>query len=125
MLQTEFPFTLPCGYVDERGTLHRQGVMRVATALDEVEPAADTRVRANELYLVIVLLSRVVTRIGEISPITTAVVERLFAADFSYLQDLYMLVNRIDSGVIETECPKCRTRFMLDGDERVNCGEEN
>jgi hypothetical protein len=122
MLQTEFAFTLPCGYVDEQGNLHQQGTMRMATALDEVAPMQDARVRANELYLSILLLSRVVTRLGEISPVSPAVIERLFSADFVYLQDLYMRVNHVGPNLIETQCPTCGTRFALDLAE--NAGTE-
>lgn len=114
MLQTEFAFTLPCGYVDENGTLHTQGVMRRATALDEVEPLSDPRVRANEAYLGILLISRVLGRLGDIKPVPSSVVERLFATDFEYLQDLYARINGQEGGVIETECPRCGTRFLLD-----------
>jgi hypothetical protein len=114
VLQTEFPFTLPCGYVDEQGNLHRQGIMRRAVALDEVEPAADPRVRTNDLYLGILLLSRVVTRLGSIAPVPPSVVEGLFATDFAYLQDLYLQVNEPDGGLVETACPACGTRFSLD-----------
>jgi hypothetical protein len=114
MLQTEFPFTLPRGYVDERGDLHREGVMRLATAADEVEPLADPRVKANEAYLPILLLSRVVLRVGTLTPVPPAVVERLFAADFIYLQELYVRANDAGSEVIETECPRCGERFALD-----------
>jgi hypothetical protein len=114
MLQTEFAFTLPCGYVDEQGNLHQQGTMRMATALDEVAPMQDARVRANELYLSILLLSRVVTRLGEISPVSPAVIERLFSADFVYLH--------VGPNLIETQCPTCGTRFALDLAE--NAGTE-
>jgi hypothetical protein len=93
-LQTEFSFTLPCGFVDETGTLHKGGVMRMATALDEVQPLQDARVNANHAYIGVLLLSRVVTRLGSIAPVPSAVIERLFAADFAYLQDMYMRVNQ-------------------------------
>lgn len=114
MLQTEFRFTLPQGYVDEQGNVHREGTMRRATALDEIEPLRDPRVRANEAYLAIMLLSRVITRLGTLRPVPVTVVERLFASDFIYLQDLYSRMNESSGGVIETECPTCGTRFMLD-----------
>lgn len=114
MLQTEFEFTLPRGYVDEQGTLHRQGAMRLATALDEIEPLQDPRVRANVGYLTIVLLSRVITRLGDMSPPAPAVIERLFSSDFAYLQDLYARINEMESGLIETQCPTCGSRFALD-----------
>lgn len=114
MLQTEFEFTLPCGYIDAHGNLHRQGTMRLATALDEVEPLQDARVRANEAYLSILLLSRVITRLGEISQVSPAIVEKLFSADLAYLQDLYIRVNDVGTSLVETQCPSCGTRFALD-----------
>jgi hypothetical protein len=113
-LQTEYEFTLPCGYVDERGTLHRQGVMRLATALDEVEPLADARVRANQAFLSLLLLSRVLLRLGEFSPVPPAVVAGLFSADFAYLQDLYVRVNDHGTNLIETRCPSCGGPVVLD-----------
>lgn len=114
MLQTMFEFSLPCGYVDDEGNLHREGLMRRATAIDEVEPLGDPRVRANEAYLSILLLSRVIVRLGGLGPATPAIVERLFAPDFTYLQDLYVRVNSDESQLIETQCPSCGTRFALD-----------
>lgn len=118
MLQTEFEFNLPCGYVDGEGTLHRAGMMRRATAFDEVEPLRDPRVRANEAYLSILLLGRVITRLGTLAAIGPAVVERLFATDFVFLQDLYTQINDGAGGLVETQCPTCGTRFMLDVLER-------
>jgi hypothetical protein len=114
MLQTEFDFTLPCGFVDEQGNLHRQGTMRRALALDEVAPQQDARVRANQSYLSILLLSRVVTRLGDISPVEPAVVERLFTTDFIYLQQLYVQMNDAEASLVETRCPTCGTHFALD-----------
>lgn len=114
MLQTEFEFTLPCGYVSEDGTLHREGTMRMATAFDEVDAMRDPRVRANDAYLSILLLSRVVTRLGGLSPVPAEVVERLFSADFVYLQELFVQLNDTGGSVIETECPSCGTRFPID-----------
>jgi hypothetical protein len=112
MLQTEFEFTLPNGYIDEQGNLHRRGVMRRATAIDEVEPLGHPRVRANEAYLPIALLSRVVVRLGNLA-VSPELIEQLFAPDFTYLQDLYTRVNGNDT-LIETACPQCGTRFVLD-----------
>jgi len=114
MLQTEQEFTLPLGYVDADGTLHREGVMRLCTALDEVESLRDARVRANQAYLSILLLSRVVTRLGEMNAVTPDVIEWLFSADFVFLQDLFVRQNEAASPVVETECPACGTRFRLD-----------
>jgi hypothetical protein len=96
MLQTEYDFTLPLGYVDQDGELHRDGTMRLATAADEILPLKDPRVRNNEAYLIVILLSRVIERLGSLSPITPKVVEGLFAADVAYLQDLYNRINRVD-----------------------------
>src|SRR4051812_27083222 len=93
MFCTEHDFILPIGYLDSDGTLHRDGVMRLATAADEIHPLKDSRVKANPAYLTIVLLSRVVVRLGGVSSISTTVVENLFAADLAYLQDLYNRVN--------------------------------
>ncbi len=113
-LSTEVEFTLPRGYVDAAGNLHRQGVMRLATALDEIEPLQDARARANDAYLSILLLSRVIVRLGEIAPVTPDIVERLFASDFAYLQETYLRLNEGGSLLVETECPSCGTRFGLD-----------
>ena len=114
MLQTEYDFTLPCGLVDQDGSLRRQGTMRLATALDEVDAMRDSRVRANEAYLSILLLSRVVTRLGDLAPVPPETIERLFSADFVYLQELFVQLNEGGAGVVETECPSCGTRFSID-----------
>ena len=112
-LKTEFVFTLPRGYVDSAGNLHREGVMRLATALDEVEPLQDERTRNNEAYLSILLLSRVITRLGEIETVTPSVIESLFASDFAFLQEMYLQLNE-DASHVETQCPSCGVRFGLD-----------
>ena len=122
MMQTEFEFTLPRGYVDAHGGLHQHGAMRLATALDEIEPLSDPRVRANEGYLSILLLSRVITRLGDLGQPTPDVVERLFATDFAYLQDMYVRLNETDASVIETQCPACGSRFALDLSEEQSHG---
>jgi hypothetical protein len=113
-LQTEFEFTLPKGYVDRDGTLHRQGVMRLATALDEITPMRDLRVKSNPAYLVIILLSRVVTRLGGLSAINTQVIENLYAADLAYLQAFYRQINEAGSSVITVTCPNCNTDIEVD-----------
>ncbi len=112
MLQTEFNFTLPRGYVDSDGNLHREGTMRMATAMDEIVPMRDPRVRANEAYLTIMLLSRVITRLGTVRQINTGVIEGLFAADLSYLQDLYRRINENGHSQIEITCPECQHQFQ-------------
>lgn len=113
-LQTEFEFTLPRGYVDEGGTLHREGVMRLATAMDEIAPLKDPRVKANEAYFTVILLSRVITRLGSLREVTTAVVENLFAADMAYLQELYRRINEDGVTVTPVSCPQCKTEFEVD-----------
>ena len=109
----EFEFELPMGYVDAAGNTHRQGVMRLATALDEIEPLSDPRVEANEAYLVILLLSRVVTRLGTMPAVTPQVIEGLFAADLAYLQEVYQRLNAPQPVVVNASCPNCGTTFQL------------
>lgn len=113
-IQTEFEFTLPIGYVDERGVVHRQGVMRLATAMDEIAPLRDLRVRSNQAYLVIILLSRVIVRLGELPVINTGVIENLFAADLAYLQEFYRQINERGTSRLPVTCPQCRTEFEVD-----------
>jgi hypothetical protein len=112
--QTEFEFTLPVGYVDRDGTMHKQGVKRLATAMDEIAPLSDMRVKTNEAYMVIVLLSRVVTRLGSLPAITTSVIENLFAADLAYLQALYQRINETGNTRFTQTCPHCGKTFELD-----------
>ncbi len=113
-LQTEFEFTLPLGYVDQNGNVHKEGVMRLATAMDEIAPLRDPRVRGNQAYLVIVLLSRVITRLGTLSQVTTSVIENLFAADLAYLQALYRRINEEGKTTLPITCPECKAQFELD-----------
>jgi len=107
MLQTEYPFTLPMGFVDGEGDVHTSGVMRLATAADEILPQRDERVRANPAYLTIIVLSRVVVRLGDVKHISTGTIESLFAADLEYLQDLYNTINRVAVDAIPVECDSC------------------
>jgi len=113
-MQTDYEFTLPRGYVDEQGQVHSQGVMRLATAMDEIAPLRDPRVRANEAYLTIILLSRVITRLGTLPMITPHVIEGLFSADMAYLQDLYRRINALEPERIAATCPSCGHRFELE-----------
>lgn len=114
--QVEFDFTLPKGYVDENGDLHREGVMRLATAADEILPLKDPRVSQNPAYLSVILLSRVVLRLGNLPAINPRIIESLFSADFSYLQELYRRINDTGSKNIETACPKCGHEFEVEID---------
>jgi hypothetical protein len=113
-LQTEFEFTLPRGYVDAEGNLHRRGIMRLATAMDEIAPLRDLRVRSNEAYLVIVLLSRVIVRLGTLAQITPNMLEGMFAADLAYLQAFYRQINEQGTSVIAVTCSECQAKIELD-----------
>ena len=113
-LITEFTFVLPRGYVDASGAVHRDGVMRLATARDELIPLRDDRVRENSAYLTVVLLARVITRIGAITDVHAGIVENLFAADLAFLQDLYRRVNTEGHTRAAVTCPSCSHRFAVD-----------
>src|SRR5918993_41253 len=104
-MQTEVSFTLPKGYADQAGTVHRDGTMRLATARDEIEPLRDPEVRQNEAYLTVLLLSRVVTRIGDVREVSPEVIEGLYAADFDHLQRLYERLNTDGEAVGAGTCP--------------------
>jgi hypothetical protein len=110
-LQTEFEFTLPHGYVDPEGNVHKTGTMRLATANDEIAPMKDPRVQSNPGYLAIILLSRVITRLGELPQINPRVIEELFAADFAFLEDMYRRVNTSGHNRIKVICPECNASF--------------
>jgi len=112
--KTEFPFTLPKGYIDSEGKLHRTGVMRLATAKDEIVPLQDYRVQNNRAYLVIVLLSRVITKLGELSIVDTEVIENLFSTDLAYLQEFYRRINEEGAPRIHAKCPSCQHEFDID-----------
>jgi hypothetical protein len=112
-LQTEFEFTLPRGYVDAEGNIHRQGAMRLATAMDEITPMRDVRVKQNQAYLTVILLSRVITRLGTLPDVSVLVVERLFSADFAFLQDFYRRINESGDGTIPVKCPACSHEFEV------------
>ncbi len=113
-LRTEFPFALPRGYVDSSGTVHRDGLMRLATARDELVPLRDDRVRENSAYLTVVLLARVITRIGTVNDVHVGVVEDLFASDLAFLQDMYRRVNQEGHTRATVHCPSCEHDFAVD-----------
>jgi hypothetical protein len=116
MLQTEFSFTLPQGYVDAEGNLHREGVMRLATAYDEIVPMKDPRVQSNPGYLVIILLSRVITRLGSLEQLNPKMIESLFAGDMAYLQDFYQRINHYGHHRLSVTCPHCDSAFEVEVD---------
>lgn len=107
MFDTEFSFVLPKGYVDRDGNLHKNGTMRLATAADEIVPLRDPRVQQNPGYLTIILLSRVITKLGEMPAVDTRVVEGLYTADLAFLQDFYQRINQAEIPVYRTICPHC------------------
>jgi len=116
MLQTEYEFQLPLGYVDKEGNLHRDGLMRLATAADEIQPLKDPRVRANEAYLVVILLARVVERLGSLAQVNPQVIEGLYAADLAYLQELYNRINHNGKATVAAACPQCQHAFEMEID---------
>jgi len=113
-LRTQYAFTLPRGYVDASGAVHREGVMRLATARDELEPLRDPAVRENEAYLTVLLLARVILRIGDQTTITPELVEGLYAADFDHLQRLYERINSDSEAAGRVDCPSCGLVFVVD-----------
>ena len=113
-LQTEFRFVLPRGYVDANGTVHREGVMRLATARDEILPQTDQRVRDNPAYLTVLLLTRTVRKLGTLHEVDSWVIENLFASDLAFLQDLYRRINQEGQTQLAVRCPSCQHEFTVD-----------
>jgi hypothetical protein len=114
MLQTEFPFQLPLGYVDAEGNLHREGTMRLATAFDEIAPLKDPRVQSNPGYLLLILLSRVVVKLGALEHINPKTIEGLYAGDLAFLQEMYRRVNEHGLDQVRTQCPHCDKAFLVE-----------
>ena len=114
VLQTEFEFTLPQGFVDRAGNLHREGTMRLATAMDEIAPLRDPRVRENQAYLVILLLARVVTRLGSLPAVSAFEIENMFSGDLAFLQRLYRQINEQGTTLVPVNCPECSTPIDVD-----------
>ena len=112
-MQTEYESTLPRGYIDETGLVHQHGRMRLALSIDEVQTMNDARVLANEAYLPIFLLSRVITQLGSLTAVTPQILENMFASDMAYLQDLYMHLNSGEKLMLGTQCPSCSQRFQV------------
>jgi hypothetical protein len=114
VLQTEFEFELPKGFVDKDGTVHRGGVMRLANAADEILPMRDPRVQGNPAYLTVILLSRVIARLGELKDVNPGIIEKLFVGDLEYLQAFYRQINGDGTVEIEATCPKCGENFKTE-----------
>lgn len=95
-MQVDFEFELPKGYLDAEGNLHRKGVMRLSRAIDEIVPLRDPRVKSNPAYATVIILSRVITKLGALEEVSPIVVEGLFACDLSYLQKFYRQINELE-----------------------------
>jgi hypothetical protein len=108
--KTKFEFVLPRGFVDKEGNLHNEGVMRLANAKDEIVPLNDLRVQRNRAYLIIVLLSRVITRLGTLNEVNTGVIENMFASDLRFLEEMYNRINE-DEATVGVTCPECGAKF--------------
>jgi hypothetical protein len=113
-LTTEFQFELPRGFVDAGGTVHRRGAMRLATARDELLPLYDARVQENSAFMTVVLLARVITRLGDLTDIHAGIIENMFASDVAFLQDLYRRVNQEGQTRAAVACPACGHDFTVD-----------
>jgi hypothetical protein len=116
-LRTEFEFVLPKGFLDQEGSVHRDGVMRLATAADEILPLKDPRVQSNPAYLVVILLSRVIKQLGSLEVINPKVIEGLFAADLAYLQEFYNRINANGTRVMKVSCPHCQQAFEVEPEQ--------
>jgi hypothetical protein len=117
MILTEYEFALPTGFIDAEGTIHREGKMRLSTAADEILPLKDSRVQHNPAYLLIILLSRVVTQLGSVDVINPRVIEGLFAADLAYLQEFYNRINGNGRRSLPVSCPHCQQGFEVEIDQ--------
>ncbi len=111
---TEFEFILPKGYLDPNGDLHKDGTMRLATAADEILPGKDPRVQSNPAYLIIILLSRVVTKLGKLPDANPKIIESLFVSDLAYLRNMYQNINGNGNAKIDATCPKCDNKFEIE-----------
>ncbi len=112
-MQTTYDFELPKGYVDNGGTVHRKGKMRLATAGDEISATRDPRVLSNPSYLSVVVLSKVVTELEGVEMVTPSVIEKLFTADMAFLQDMYQKINNVEPVMIKAVCPECGKVFEV------------
>ena len=112
-MQTEFEFELPRGYVDRNGEVHKRGVMRLATAADEILPMREQKVQQNASYLSIILLSRVITKLGTLRVIDTRVIEGLYTMDLAFLQDLYQRINMSEMPSYKVTCPHCNQKIEV------------
>ncbi len=112
--QTEVEFNLPKGYLDEDGTMHKKGTMRLATAGDEILPLKDPRVQQNPAYLTMIVLSRVIAKLGSLESVNPQIIEKLYASDLAYLQTLYQEINGDGRSSLKASCPKCEHAFEVE-----------
>ncbi|MDR1354288.1 MAG: phage tail assembly protein [Oscillospiraceae bacterium] len=113
MFTTEYEFTLPKGYVDDSGVVHKKGKMKLATAADEIWPLKDPRVQQNASYLTVLILARVITKLGNLEPVNVSVIEKLFTADLAFLQDMYQRINEAEAPKVPAVCPSCSHKFAV------------
>jgi len=123
MFKTEYEFTLPRGFIDKEGNLHKKGIMRLATAKDEIAPLQDHRVRSNQAYMIIILLSRVITKLGDLNSVDSRVVEQFFSVDLDYLQRFYQKINEAENTDLTLKCPHCSEDISIPFDEVLPSGE--
>ena len=112
-MSTEINFTLPKGYLDEHGRLHKHGRMRLATVMDEIEPGNHPKSLRNESYALVLLMARVITQLGDYAQVTPEMVERIFAVDMLYLEDLYLRLNAAEPMLMDAACPHCQAHMQL------------
>jgi len=113
-IHTEFDFTLPKGLLDAEGNLHRQGLMRLATAKDEIIVQKNRAAQENTVYAAIVMLSQVITRLGNLTDITPNLLENLFSRDLAYLREFYNQINQQGDAYIPVQCPQCNSSFQVE-----------
>ncbi len=111
VLQTEYEFTLPKGYVDADGNLHKKGTMRLANASDEIEPMRDPRVQKNPAFLAVIVLSRVISKLGDLDSVSPVIIQELFIGDLTYLQELYRRINGDGDVILKVKCRHCGESF--------------
>ena len=111
LFQTEYEFNLPKGYVDEAGTIHKSGRMRLATAKDELQASHHPKVKASPQYMSTVVLSYVITELGTLHEVTPEIIEQLFTSDMNFLENMYQTINQSEDAVIHVTCPYCGKRF--------------
>lgn len=111
LIEAEYSFKLPKGYKDHEGNIHKEGVMRLATAADEIFPMKDQRVKENPEYASVLILARVITKLGTLEEITPEVIEQLYTADINFLQNMYQTINEMEDPMIQVRCPHCGKSF--------------